>query len=55
MSNIILAFVAKYAYWICLFVGMFGLIAYITGFKKGGKVSILCVAIYWIVAATCSI
>lgn len=57
-SNIgssILHFIETNAYWICLFVGLGGLVAYIAGFKKGGKVCIFCIFVYWIIAAICSV
>lgn len=55
MASIILSFVAKNAYWLCLFVGLGGLLGYIAGFKGGGKLATFSVIIYWVVAAICSI
>lgn len=55
MSSIILNFISKNIYWVCLFVGIGGIFAYISGFKKGGKISMLCIVIYWMFAAVCSI
>lgn len=55
MANIIFTFITKNAYWLCLFVGMGGLLGYIAGFKKGSKISVLCIIIYWVVAAVCSV
>ncbi|KZL88739.1 hypothetical protein [Clostridium magnum] len=54
MGSLIFTFIAKNAYWLCLFIGMVGLLGYIAGFKKGGRVSVFCVIIYWVVAAVCS-
>jgi hypothetical protein len=50
----ILSLLAKSIYWLCLFVGMAGLLGNIAGFKKGGKVCILSIIIYWVVTAICS-
>lgn len=42
------------AYWICLFVGLFGIIKFMCGYKKGGRLTMLSAVIYWIIAAICS-
>lgn len=55
MATMILDFITKNAYWLCMFIGMSGLLGYIAGFKKGGKVSIFSIVIYWVVAAICSV
>lgn len=54
MASIILNFISKNAYWLCLFIGLGGLLGYMAGFKKGSRVSIFCIIIYWVVAAVCS-
>lgn len=54
-NTIRVALFSNFAYWICLFVGLFGIIMLICGFKKGGKLTILSTVIYWIIAALCSI
>lgn len=43
------------SYWICLFVGLGALIAYMCGYKKANKITWLSIVIYWIVMAICSI
>ncbi|MGO5075892.1 hypothetical protein ACTQ4K_18520 [Clostridium sporogenes] len=43
------------AYWICVFVGIGGILAYLCGYKKGGRLAKFSVVIYWVVAALCSV
>lgn len=50
-----LNFISANIYWVCLFIGLGGIYAYIAGFKKGGRVTMLSIIIYWVVAAICSI
>ncbi|HDK7314631.1 TPA: hypothetical protein PTV97_003794 [Clostridium botulinum] len=53
--NKLLDILSVNAYWICMFVGIGGILAYIAGSKKGGKVTKFSLVIYWVVAAICSI
>ncbi|BDR80995.1 hypothetical protein [Clostridium tetani] len=55
ISNSFLNFISTNVYWICMFIGMGGLLSYIVGFKKGGKIATFSIVIYWVVAAACSI
>lgn len=55
IRNILIDCLSNNAYWICMFIGMGGVISYICGFKKGGKVAKFSIVIYWVVAAICSI
>lgn len=46
--------VSDFIYWLCLFAGLGGIIAYISGYKKGGKLTVLSIMVYWILAAICT-
>lgn len=53
MINSIMKFIEDNVYWLCLFVGLGGILGYIAGFKKGGRITILSILIYWVVCAVC--
>lgn len=50
-----IALLGNIAYWICLFVGIAGILLLICGYKKGGKLTVLSTVVYWIIVAVCSI
>lgn len=52
--NKVLSILDTNAYWICMFLGLAGILAYICGYKKGGKMAKFSIVIYWVVAAICS-
>ncbi|EPY6430782.1 DUF2878 family protein [Clostridium sporogenes] len=54
VRNKLLEFLSTNAYWICMFLGIGGILAYLCGYKKGGKVTKFSLVIYWVVAAICS-
>ncbi|NME95385.1 hypothetical protein HF847_05175 [Clostridium cochlearium] len=54
ISNNFLNFISANAYWICMFVGIGGILAYLCGYKKGGRLTKFSIVIYWVVAAICS-
>ncbi|GAA0735818.1 hypothetical protein [Clostridium oceanicum] len=52
--NKLLEILSTNAYWICMFMGIGGILAYLCGYKKAGRLTKFSIVIYWVVAAICS-
>lgn len=53
-KNKLLDILSTNVYWICMFVGIGGILSYLCGYKKVGKLAKFSIVIYWVVAALCS-